>query len=180
MTEEKLLHALRGRDPAALEMLMDKYIPYISAIVWNILRGAMTAQDAEEVVSDVFLAAWDQAEQIRPGFIKAWLGAVARHKAKTKLRRMDQTLPLEEDILELPDEHTPADAAERAEERKMVRRAVNGLDQPDREIFLRHYYYAQTVQEISNVMRLNESTVKTKLRRGRMRLKTQLMRWEVL
>ena len=47
---------------------------------------------------------------------------------------------------------------------------------PDREIFLRHYYYAQAVQEIARQMGLNESTIKTKLRRGRMKLKDILTR----
>lgn len=60
-----------------------------------------------------------------------------------------------------------------------MRRAVNTLGDPDREIFLRHYYYAQTVSEISHQMRLNESTVKTKLRRGRARLRAILLRWGV-
>ena len=82
MREQEILRKLRHRDSAALEELMDRYIPYVSAIVWNILQGAMPKEDAEEVVSDVFLAAWEQAEDIRPGFVKAWLGAVARNKAK--------------------------------------------------------------------------------------------------
>lgn len=180
MREESILRKMRAGDPSALEALMDHYIPYVSTIVWNILRASMTKEDAEEVVSDVFLAAWNQAEDIRPGFAKAWLGAVARNKAKTKLRQMGQTLPLEEDILDIPDENTPANAAERAEEQRLVRKAVNHLGEPDREIFLRHYYYAQTVQEISQRMHLNESTVKTKLRRGRMRLKTLLTRWDAV
>ena len=64
----------------------------------------------------------------------------------------------------------------RAEEQALVRRAVFSLPDPDREIFLRHYYYAQTVQEIAHQMGLNESTVKTKLRRGRMKLKDILTR----
>lgn len=180
MREETILRKMRLKDPAGLEQLMDRYIPYVSAVVWNILRGCMTAEDAEEVVSDVFLAAWNQAEDIQPGFTKAWLGAVARNKARTKLRQRSQTLPLEEDVLELPGEDTPVAAAEKAEERRLVRKAVDSLGEPDREIFLRHYYYAQTVQEISQKMHLNESTIKTKLRRGRTRLKTQLLRWEVL
>ena len=86
MREDVILRKLRSRDPAALEALMDRYIPYVSTIVWNILRNAMTKEDAEEVVSDVFLAAWNQAGDIRSGATKAWLGAVARNKAKTKLR----------------------------------------------------------------------------------------------
>ena len=71
-------------------------------------------------------------------------------------------------------------AAERKEEQRLVRQAIDSLGNPDREIFLRHYYYAQTVSRISREMHLNPSTVKTKLSRGRQRLKTLLMRWEVL
>lgn len=179
MREEMILRKMRSADPDGLQELMNRYIPYVSTIVWNILRGCMTPEDAEEVVSDVFLAAWNQAAEIKSGSAKAWLGAVARNKAKTKLRKMGQELPLEEDMLDVPDEHTPADAAERAEEQKLVRKAVDSLPEPDREIFLRHYYYAQTVQEISQKMRLNESTIKTKLRRGRTRLRAVLLRWGV-
>ena len=62
----------------------------------------------------------------------------------------------------------------------MVRRSIDHLGEPDREIFLRHYYYYQTVSEISQEMRLNESTIKTKLRRGRSRLRTILLRWGVV
>lgn len=180
MTEEMILRKLWQGDPKGLEALMDKYIPYVSAICWNILRGAMQPEDAEEIVSDVFLAAWEQADQIRPGSAKQWLGAVARNKAKNRLRLLGQDLPLEEDVLELPDEQTPQGQLDRREERRLVRRAVDQLPGEDREIFLRHYWYAQTLQEISACMQMNPSTVKTKLRRGRLRLKELLMRWDVL
>lgn len=180
MREEVILRKMRQGDPDGLEALMDRYIPYVSAIVWNILRGCMPKEDAEEVVSDVFLSAWNQASDLKPGFVKQWLGAVARNKAKNRLRLMGGDLPLEEDVLEIPDEFTPVTRAERAEERRQVRRAVNELGEPDREIFLRHYFFAQTVAEIGACMHLNESTVKTKLRRGRMRLKDLLTRWDAL
>lgn len=180
MKEEVILRKMRQGDPEALEALMDRYIPYVSAVVWNILREAMPKEDVEEVVSDVFLAAWEQAADLKPGFVKQWLGAVARNKAKNRLRLMGRDLPLEEDVLEIPDESTPVTKTERAEERRQVRRAVNELGEPDREIFLRHYFFAQTVAEIGMCMHLNESTIKTKLRRGRMRLKEKLTRWDVV
>lgn len=110
----------------------------------------------------------------RPG-----LEQLPETRQKTKLRACGQTLPLEEEVLELPDECTPSAAAEQAEERKLVQKALNQLEPTDREIFLRHYYYAQTVEEISQRMHLNPSTIKTKLRRGRLRLKTILQRWGV-
>ena len=179
MREDLILRKIRASDPEGLERLMDRYIPYVSVVVWNILGSAMSSEDAEEVVSDVFLAAWEQSGDLRPGYVKAWLGAVARNKAKTRLRQMGKTLPLEEDILEIPDECTPEGSLETREEAKLVRQAVDSLGEPDREIFLRHYYFAQPVRRISQEMNLNESTVKTKLRRGRAKLKTTLMRWGV-
>ncbi|MBR4726186.1 MAG: sigma-70 family RNA polymerase sigma factor, partial [Lachnospiraceae bacterium] len=46
--------------------------------------------------------------------------------------------------------------------------------QPDKEIFLRFYYYCQSVSVIADQMQMNPSTVKTKLRRGRERLRVIL------
>ena len=179
MKEEVILRKLRQRDPEGLEALMQLYIPYVSAICWNILKNAMQPEDAEEVVSDVFLAAWEQADRIRSGYTKQWLGAVARHKAKNRLRLLGQTLPLEEDVLELPESMTPQGQLDAREERRLVRRAVDRLAGEDREIFLRHYWYAQSLGEIASCMELNLSTVKTRLRRGRLRLKELLTRWDV-
>lgn len=143
MREELMLRKMRSRDPTGLEALMDRYIPYVSAVAWNILRTSMQPEDAEKVVSDVFLAAWEQAEDLKPGCVKAWMGAVPLNKAKNKLRQMGRELPLEEDYLELPGENDPADAAQRAEQRVQVQRALKSLPRDDREVFLRHYYYAR-------------------------------------
>lgn len=180
MTEEQILSKLRSKDPEGLEALMDRYLPYVSTIVWNILGDFMGIQDAEEVASDVFLAAWSQAETIRGDTLKGWLGAVARNQAKSKLRSAQKDLPLEEDVLEFPDERTPDAQMEQAEQRRLIQKAIDQMGEPEREIFLRHYYYVQKVTQIALDLNLNESTVKSKLRRGRMRLKTILQRWGVV
>ena len=176
MREADSIERMKTGDPAGLTALIDRYVPYVSVVVWNILRGAMSPEDAEEVVSDVFLAAWDQADCLTAGHVKGWLGAVARNKAKNKLRQLGQTVPLEERFLDIPDLTSPAEGIEREEERRLVRQAVEALPAGDREIFLRYYYYTQSVKEISESMALNESTIKTRLRRGRMKLKETLMR----
>ena len=177
MNDGAILRAMRSGDPRSLEAMMEKYIPYVSAIVWNFLRASMTKEDAEEVVSDVFLAAWSQAKEIQPQALKPWLGAVARNKALQRLRKAGFDLPLEEDVLEIPGLNTPEQSLTQAEEARLVRDAVDSLGQPDREIFLRHYWFAQTVAQISDQMQIKESTVKTKLRRGRQRLKEILQKW---
>ena len=50
---------------------------------------------------------------------------------------------------------------------ELVRRALGELERPDRELFVRHYYYGQTVARAAEEMGLNPSTAKTRLRRGR-------------
>ena len=169
-----ILQNIKAGDPSGLKALMERYVPYISVIVWNILRDAMSPQDAEEVVSDVFLAAWEQAADLKAGHVKGWLGTVARNKAKNKLRQMGRTISLEENSVDIPAPNDLSEAMEQDEERRLVRQAVDALPPEDKEIFLRHYYYAQSIKEISDHMAMNESTIKTKLRRGRMKLKEAL------
>ena len=155
MTEEQLVKSLRRGDLSALEELMDRYTPYVSSVVSRILRGR--GPDAEELTADVFLAAWDNRDKLRPGKVKGWLGAVARNRAFNLLRADRENLPLEEDVLLLE-----TDGPDRE------------LDKPQRELFVRHYYYGQTVQEAALAMGLNQSTAKTWLRRGRETLKAIL------
>ena len=173
MREEAIINKIRAGNPAGLEELMDRYLPYVSAVVWNILRNAMPVEDGEEIVSDVFLAAWNRPEALRPGSVKAWLGAVARNRAFNLLRADREALPLEEDVL-LLETDGPDKELDKKETTRVVNQALARLDRPQRELFVRHYYYGQTVREAALAMGLNLSTAKTWLRRGRETLKTIL------
>ena len=168
MTEEQLVRSLGRGELSALEELMDRYTPYVSSVIARILRGR--GPDAEELTADVFLAAWDNRGKLRPGKVKGWLGAVARNRAFNLLRADRESLPLEEDALLLE-----ADGPDRELDKKetawIVNEALARLDRPQRELFVRHYYYGQTVQEAALAMGLNQSTAKTWLRRGREALK---------
>ena len=90
-----------------------------------------------------------------------------------KLRDKATELPLDEDILILDDD-SEFDRLAKEEQDEMVRKAVYAMPQPDKEIFLRFYYYCQSVSLIAEQMQMNQSTVKTKLKRGRERLRVIL------
>lgn len=171
MTEEQLVKSLRRGDLSALEGLMDSYTPYVSSIISRILRGRQA--DVEELTADVFLAVWDNRDKLRPGQVKGYLGAIARNRAFNLLRAEHESLPLEEDVL-LLETDGPDRELDRKETARVVTKALARLDRPQRELFVRHYYYGQTVQEAALAMGLNLSTAKTWLRRGRETLKTIL------
>lgn len=171
MTEEQLIDSLRRGDLSALEALIDRYTPYVSSVISRILRGRQA--DVEELTADVFLAAWDNRAKLRPGQVKGYLGAIARNRAFNHLRAARESLPLEDDVL-LLETDGPDRALDKKETARVVNQALSQLDRPQRELFVRHYYYGQTVQEAALAMGLNQSTAKTWLRRGRETLKTIL------
>ena len=169
--EEEIVERLRRGDPAGLEALMDRYAPFVSAVAARILPGRQ--EEWEEVAADVFLAAWKDRKKLRSGQVKGWLATVARNRAFNRRRDRREDLPLEEDALLLsPD--SPHVEAEQGELREVLSRALGSLDRADRELFVRHYYYGQTVARAAEEMGLNLSTAKTRLRRGRERLKDYL------
>lgn len=173
MTEEKALRELQCGSQQALEWFIDKYTPYVTTVIYNVIGGDMTAADIEEVASDVFLVFWKNAQKVRLLSIKAYLGSVARITAKRKYREMGKPLPIDNDVLIISSDSPESDYLKKERE-KLVKQAVLGMKQPDREIFLRHYYYGQSVTAISCAMQINVSTVKSKLSRGREKLRISL------
>ena len=171
----EVLRRLRRGDPSALEELMDRDMGFACGLAGSVLRGR--PRDAEEVVSDAFLALWEHAGQVEPGKLRPWLGRVVRNKALNRLRALGGELPLEEDWLALePDRRPgPAEAVEQAERAELIRALLNGLPPQDRAIFLRHYYYGQTAADIGAALAMPPSTVKVRLHRGRRKLKELLM-----
>ena len=63
---------------------------------------------------------------------------------------------------------------EKREQAAYIRKAVLALREPEREIFLRYYYFYQPVSTIAEEMGLESANVKTKLFRGRKKLKEVL------
>ena len=173
MTEGKALKELQRGSQQALAWFIDKYTPYVSTIIYNIIGGDMSTADIEEVASDVFFALWNNAEKVRSLSVKAYLGSIARNMAKNKYRERGNTLPLDEDIL-IVDHMTPEARLEQKELNIRVRQAVLLMEYPDREIFLRFYYYGQPVKDITEQMEMHASTVRSRLSRGREKLKAEL------
>lgn len=99
MTDPHALALIRQGNSTRLSALIERYTGYVSTIVWNIFSGAMTAQDAEEVTADVFMALW----QSRPDIHKprAYLAAMARNAARRAPAEKGHELPLDEEILTL-------------------------------------------------------------------------------
>ena len=171
LTESELVKGLRRGEIAALETLLDRYTSYVGSVIGRILRGRQA--DVEELTADVFLSVWENRDKVQVGKLKGYLGAIARNRAFNLLRADRECLPLDDDVL-LLEADGPELELDRMEMARAVNAALSQLEPPHRELFVRHYYYGQTVQEAALAMGLNLSTAKTWLRRGRDALKVFL------
>ena len=174
MTEEQALRQMQQGAQDALAWFIHQYGAYVSTIIYNIIGQRMSNADVEEASSDVFLALWNSAGRVHSGSAKAYLAATARNSARNKLRQLTPTVPLPEDLV-LVDPHTPQGLLEQREQAAAVQRALLAMEDTDREIFLRYYYYYQKISQIAAAMDMKESTVKSRLSRGREKLKASLL-----
>ena len=157
MNDAKALARLQAGEPQALDDFIEKYGNYVGAVVNSVLQGCMSREDVE----------------LLPLNLKGYLSRVARSLALRKLRERTRELPLDEDVLSL-EEDSIIEKLDQEERDRRVREAVLSMTQPDQEIFLRHYYYCQSVSVIAEKMNMNPSTIKTRLRRGREKLRQHL------
>lgn len=174
MTDGDIVNGLKKGKTKALEQLIDRYGAYVSSVISRILRGRN--EDCRELSADVFLAVWENREKLRAENLKGYLGAAARNKAFNKLRNEREELPLEEDMIIFDEGEQPCEAVERKETALLVNRAVNDLEPITKELFLRHYYYGQSVAEAADALGLSLSAAKTRLCRGRQTLKEILLK----
>ena len=174
MRDAALLERLQRRDQDALNELTERYRSYVCTVLSNMLSGVGAWADVEELCSDVFLALWQHADELRAGSLKPWLGTVARNRAKSWLR-VRRELPMDLDELELPDDGPSLeDEAGRKELAAAVRKAVDSLRPRDREIFLRYYFYLQSAETIAAELGLAPASVRSRLSRGRALLRKKL------
>ena len=168
--EEKLLMRLKNGKRNAIDEAIAVYTPYLSTVLYNMLGNRLPKEDIEEILSDVFVTLWKNADTIdlEKGTLRAYLAAVARNKQR------DYTSL---DEIELPDE---APIPEENTTESVVWDAVMSLGEPDNEIFVRYYIFGEKIREIAKATGVNPSTVKTKLSRGKRKLKEILLHAEGL
>ena len=165
-----LLRAVRRGSERALGQIMDRYAAYICVVIRSTVGDSLRREDIEETASDVFFALWEKADSVEK--LKPWLGATARNRAKNKLRDVQDTLPLDE--ARLTEAYEMDDVLISQGEQEVVKSAILGMENPDRDIFLRHYYEAQTAAAIGLAIGMTESAVKQRLVRGRKKLRAIL------
>ena len=169
-----LIKRLKKHDEAAFEEVMDKYLPLVSNIVYNICRDRLSKEDMEEIISDIFVILWKNTDKIIEGKLQGYLCRIARTKALDRLAAVKKTETLDIEEFEMQSDFSMEVTAEIDDVTELLHKLIDELHEPDREIMLRYYYYQQTAPMIAKILGMNKETVNSKLRRNKEKLRLKL------
>lgn len=177
MEDKHLIRLLFDRADRAIEILSQRFGSRLYRTAMNILGSP---QDAEETVSDTYLAVWETIPPKEPDPLAPFVYRIGRNLALTRLRdmraqkrRSDYDLSLEE----LAGCIAGPDLWEQLDARELGRKIDGFLDtlSPDsRRIFLRRYWFGDPVTQIAKAFGMTQSAVSVRLSRTRDKLKAFL------
>lgn len=177
MEDQAIIALFQSRSEDAIHACKNEYDSYLSSLALRILHDSF---DAEECVSDTYLQVWQRIPPDEPTHFKAYLAAICRYYAFDRLdhhhakKRSAEIVELTEELQScLPDRSAEAEFDVR-ELGRTLDRFLRTLSAEQRLIFLRRYWFADTVKEVAANCGISESKVKTSLFRTRERLRTYL------
>ena len=145
-------------------------------------RIVRSYEDAQECVSDTYMKAWETIPPQRPNYFFAYLARICRHFSLGKLdwknaaKRKAEIVSLTEEMeLCIPDKSSDRELESR-EIGRLLNSFLESLSQESRVIFLRRYWFCDTVAEIAQRYNISESKVKTRLHRTRAQLSEYLQK----
>jgi RNA polymerase sigma-70 factor (ECF subfamily) len=172
-----LLRRLEAREPAALEVIYGRYSAYVMGISLRILG---TREEAEEVVQDVFWQLWKATLRYDParGRFSTWLFSVTRNRCIDRLRASARA-PARADGSELArlaaDDDQEVEAYQ-VERQKEVRAQLELLSEDQRQAIELAFFRGLSHVEIASTTGEALGTVKSRIRRGLLRLREGLER----
>ena len=173
MTDSQIIALFWDRNEDAIRETDRAYGRRLHVLSDRILRNE---QDAQESVSDTYLKTWETIPPQRPTYFFAYLAKLCRNFSLARLqwqsaaKRSAQVVELTREMAECIPDHSLERKLEGEELGQLLNAFLDGLSRENRLIFLRRYWYADSVREIAVRYQINESKVKTQLHRTRKKL----------
>ena len=181
MEDTKIIDLYWARSQQAIAESERKYGAYCHTIARRILDRE---EDAEECVNDTWLHAWNAMPPQRPSVLSAFFGKITRNLSLDRWRYSRAAKrggPQVEVALEelehcLPAPGRPEERLEERETAALISRFLREQSDLDRNLFLRRYWYLDSISALAKRFHLSEGQTKSRLHRIRLRLREALVR----
>ncbi len=179
MQDQEIIDLYNKRDEQAIVQTESKYGSYCMSIAQNILQNM---QDSEECVNDTWLHTWNSIPPAQPNNLRTYLGKITRNLSFNRYEMRNRQKRGGGEVVLALDEigqvaSAEADLAahiERQEFARILNAFLWSLPERDCSIFIRRYYYVESVDEIADRFALSKAAVFKILSRARNKLRTAL------
>lgn len=177
MDDVQIIELFFARDERAVKETDKKYGTLCFRVAKNLL---LNSEDAEECVNDTYLVVWNKVPPTRPNNLMAFICKITRVLSLKRLEQLSaakrsalEILPLSELEDILPDSRI-APAVEEGEISKAISAFLREEKEDARNVFLRRYWFSDSIRDIAERYSFTESKVKAMLFHSRNRLRKYL------
>lgn len=173
MEDEKIIELFFARSETAITSLAQKYEKKLFSISYQILQNR---EDAQECVNDTYLGIWNAIPPAKPISLCAFVCRVTRnisinrHKYNCAAKRNSYTVSIEEIGDCIPTKSTVAEDLEMHLLTETLNQWLESLRPQNRYIFLRRYWYMDSVLQIATAMKMSEAAIYLRLDRLKKKL----------
>ncbi|MBQ8392822.1 MAG: sigma-70 family RNA polymerase sigma factor [Clostridia bacterium] len=171
MDDKEIIRLFNERSEQAISQSDRMYGKYCYSIAYRIVENE---DDAKEIVNDTFLKAWNTIPPENPHSLCGYFGMLARSTAidrlryNTSLKRTGSRTDIA--IVELYDcipQANPGDIVDKMSLNKALNNFLKSISERNRNIFIRRYWYVDSLSEIAKRLSISENSVKAILLRLR-------------
>lgn len=172
MDDSKIIEMYFARNNSAINETKSKYGKLLYSVSYNILN---VREDAEECENDTYMEAWECIPPNNPQVLSAFLSRITRNLSLKKLQLQSAkkrggnnlALPLDELASVIPDS---TDGISQLELTEILNTFLRSLKVQERRVFICHYWYCDTIKNISRQFGFTQSKVKMMLSRTKAKL----------
>jgi RNA polymerase sigma-70 factor (ECF subfamily) len=175
--DQEIIALYWSRDQRAVAETALRYHPYCFTVAHNILSSH---EDAEECVNDTWLRAWNAMPPQRPQVLRAFLGKITRnlsldrYRRRTAEKRGGELALVDVELDECMAGGSIDDGLNVEETGALIDRFLRQCDKTSRVLFVRRYWYLDSISALARRANMTESAVKSNLHRTRGRLRRYL------
>ena len=174
MDDEKIVKLYWDRNEQAILETSEKYGHYCTKIAYNILSSN---EDAQECVNDTYMNAWNTMPPHKPSILSTFLGKIVRNlsfnrykHSRTQKRGGGETALVLDELCDIvSDKENVEEAFSHKELAEAISQFLNELSQEKRYMFIRRYWYTDSVKDIAEKCGRSENSVSVELNSSRRR-----------
>ena len=179
MEDLDIIELYFARDEQAIRETEEKYGKLCHNIAYNILHNH---EDSEECVNDTYIGVWNAIPPEKPNNFKSFVCRIARNLSLKRLESLSRQKRSAEELLSLDQlaevlsDENIADTVSDEDIGRLISSFLRAEKEDSRNVFIRKYYFFDSVYSIAKRYSFTESKVKNMLLRSRKKLKEYLIK----